>query len=319
MLRYWRVIVHVTLARGSSCAIGVGGGLEGPAVALESGELEVAQDEGQRDVGGCAFHVNEMDEPVAPVGRLRAARVLRQESDELRRERQCIHHPPLRFAGVNRDALDAEYGLVGGETLVGDLTERLAVQCVGDVGSQFLEREMADPGSGLLVGREADADIAVWDGAVGEQFLCQGHDHGHARLVVRAKECRAVGRDDRVAAAAGESAIRGRVDDDVRIAREDELSTIVGAMDDGLHVACREISRRINVREKRDDGRRAYGRRNRREHEPGVVEAYVVRSKLFEFLLQHALQVELLRRRRHRLRRCVALGVDLRVADKSLF
>ena len=83
----------------------------------------------------------------------------------------------------------------GVEVLILNLTELTAVDGVGHRGGELRSVEVVRAAANLLVRREADGNGAVRDLRMREQLRAGGDDLGHARLVVRAEERRAVGHD----------------------------------------------------------------------------------------------------------------------------
>ena len=84
------------------------------------------------------------------------------------------------------------------EILVLELADCAAVDRIGEIGAESRDVEVIDAPSHLLVGGEADADLAVCDLGMRQQILGGGHDLGHARLVVGAQQRRTVGVDERM-------------------------------------------------------------------------------------------------------------------------
>ena len=70
-------------------------------------------------------------------------------------------HAALGKARMGADALDGDGGAVGGEGLVFDVAGGLAVDRVGEVGTELLQVGLVDAAADLLVGREQDLDGAV--------------------------------------------------------------------------------------------------------------------------------------------------------------
>ena len=90
------------------------------------------------------------------------------------------------------------------------------------------------------------------------------HDRGDAALVVGAKQ-RGAGRgDDVVAEAFAEVGHVGNAQNGLRIVGQDQVTAVVGAMDDGLHASAAHLGRGIDVRDEADH-RHAGLRRGRRD------------------------------------------------------
>ena len=72
------------------------------------------------------------------------------------------------------------------EILVFQFALHAAVDRVGEVGPECLDVEVIDAASDLLIGREADADFAVFHFGVGQQVFGRCHDLRYTGFVVGA-------------------------------------------------------------------------------------------------------------------------------------
>ena len=97
---------------------------------------------------------------------------------------------------MHREARKAHLGLGGVEALVVHDADGAAVQRVAPGGAVLVEVEQRRAVAQLLVGHKADGQTRMRDRGVVEQALGQGHDLGHARLVVGGQQRAAVGADD---------------------------------------------------------------------------------------------------------------------------
>ena len=171
-------------------------------------------------------------------------------------------------AGVDRHALDGDFGRVGREGLVDDLAQVRAVQRVGEVGLEIARQVGMHAAADLLVGREADADRAVRQVRVLQQVARRGHDDGDARLVIRAQQRRPGGGHDVVAHFLRQIGQRLGRQHLAGIVGQDDVLAVVAAMDDGLDVGAGELGGRVHVRQQGDGGhsglhRRRDGRQDR--------------------------------------------------------
>ena len=149
-----------------------------------------------KDVGavallGAAVQLVHVVEALVPLGKL-GALVGRQQAVKLHGDGQAVLHLILGRAGVDGVALDGHFGLVGVEVLVLDGTGRAAIQGVANLGAEALYIKLERAAADLLIGGEAQADVAVGDLAL-EQDLGCFQDLGDAGLIVRTQQGGAVG------------------------------------------------------------------------------------------------------------------------------
>ena len=115
-----------------------------------------------------------------------------QQAVQLGGHRQGVHQQVFGRAGMHREAGDLQLGGGGVEVLVFDLAGRAAVHRVGEIGPEALHVEQVGAFADLLVGGEADAQLAVGQ-LFGLDALDGGEDVGDAGLVVAAQQGGAVG------------------------------------------------------------------------------------------------------------------------------
>ena len=205
--------------------------------------------------GGGAGQLVDVEEALAAGGGLGGEGGLGEGVDDLRGEVEGVDELALGHAGVDRDALDADDGLVGGEALEDDLAALGAVEGVGDVGREVAREVGVDAAADLLVGGEGDADRAVRDLGVGEEVAGHGHDDGDAGLVVGAEERRAAGGDDVVALALGEvGGGLGREDEVGRVGEGDARRRRSARWTMRLDAGGVELRRGVDVGEEGDGG-----------------------------------------------------------------
>ena len=106
--------------------------------------VEVARDEPELGLCGRAGDSRRVDEPLASLGRLGRAVVLREPLDDVRRELDRVHHLVLRRPGMDAVSFDADPHLGGGERLVVDAADLGAVERVREVGAELLDVEVVD-------------------------------------------------------------------------------------------------------------------------------------------------------------------------------
>ena len=148
--------------------------------------------------------------------------------------------------------MDVDFGARGVEVLVLQFALHAAVDGVGEVGAESLDVEEIHAAAHLLIGREADADFAVFDFGMREQVLRGGHDLGHARLVVGAEQRRAVGVDQRVSL---EELQFGEVRDPHReLAVQRDVAAVVLLDDAGLDILAAHVGRRVHMGDEADHG-----------------------------------------------------------------
>ena len=131
---------------------------------------------------------------------------------------------PLALSRVNVAAVHGDDGGVGAERLLVQLAGRVSVDGVGELRTELLDVEVFRAGADLLVGREADSDVAVEQFRIVDERLDGRHDDGNAGLVVRAEERGAVARDDCLADVLLQLGIFGFRDDYGRIAGQNDVA-----------------------------------------------------------------------------------------------
>ena len=193
----------------------------------------------------------------------------REQRLQLARHVDGVDHLGLGIARVDVAALDLDPGACGVEVFILQLALHAAVHRVGEVGTEGLDIEIIDAAAHLLVGREADADLAVAQLGMREQVLRGGHDLRHAGLVVGAEQRRAVGVDERVPL---EETQLGELRDLHReLSVEDDVASVVLLDDAGTDILAAHVRRGVHMGDEADDrGVFTPGRRGDRAHHIAV-------------------------------------------------
>lgn len=223
------------------------------------------------------------------------------------------------IARVHVAALNLDLGACGVEVLVLQFALEAAVHRVGEVGAERLHVEMIHAAAHLLVGREADADLAVLDLGVRHQVLRGRHDLGYAGLVVGAEQRRAVGVDERVAHEFAQLGEVGHAHGDLPVERN--VAAVVLLDDARLDVRAAHVGRRVHVGdEAHDGGVLAALRRGDRAHRVAVGVGHDLReAQRAHFVGQVAQQHQLLVGRGVGFARLRTLGVEGDVLQESVF
>ena len=181
--------VAVIQAGGNMLHLGLAGG--------KLGSIVVAHDVAQVRGGHVTLHTRQVEEALTALGVLGAGEG-GQRGVELHGHVLRIDHRVLGAAGVDAEAVHGHDGSGGIEVLIADLADVLTVNGIGVGRAEALDVKQARALADLLIGGEADAELAV--GAIfGNDALQRGHDLGHTGLVVRAQQGRAVGGDESLA------------------------------------------------------------------------------------------------------------------------
>ena len=181
----------------------------------------------------------------------------REQGLQLAGHVEGVDHLPLGVARVDVAALDVDPGARGVEVLVLQLALHAAVHGVGEVGAERRDVEVIDAATHLLVGREADADLAVFDLGMRHEVFRGAHDLRHARLVVGPEQRRAVGVDQRVALE--------------ELSVEDDVAAVVLLDDARPDVLAAHVGRGVHMGDEADDRSvPASGRRGDRAHHIAV-------------------------------------------------
>ena len=285
-------------------------------VLLDLAEVVVADDQLDHRLLGAARDARRVDEPLSLLGRLGRERVARQRRDEVRRELDRVHELALGGAGMRRAAADRDEDLPGVERLGLDLAELGAVQRVGVPGAEALEVEVVRAARDLLVHREADAERGMLDVRIPLQVGDGRHDLGHARLVVRAEQRRAVGGDDVVADLLGEQRQLLGIEHDSLAGKLDHAA-VVALVHLRVDARAGHVRRGVDVRDQPDRGR-LLDARQRAVDVAVLVEAHVVEPDLLELVTEKPSEVELLLGRGRGIDAVRRLGVDPGVAEEAV-
>lgn len=192
--------------------------------------LEVAQEEVHGARGGRALQLVEMEKPLARVGRLRREVSVRQRRHDAPGKLERIDQLGLGAAGMGGDPADRDGGFIRREGLVDNLADLAAVQRVGEIRGEPRQVDMPDARADLLVGREAEAQLAVRQLPVRQQMTRQRHQNGDASLVVGAEQRAAAGGDDVVAELLAQVGVDLRHQDQQLIVGKDDGRAVIVAM-----------------------------------------------------------------------------------------
>ena len=283
----------VTRARGSRSSISSCELEHELGVALERLVVVVAHDQGDDGLLDRGDDARRVDEPLAPLGRLRRERVPGQRGDEVGGELDGVHELALRRPRMLSPPLDVHLQLPGRERLDLELADARPVEGVGGLGAERLDVEVVGAPPHLLVDRERDAHRRPRLGGA-TKIRDRRHDLRHAGLVVGSEERRAVTRDDVVADPRRERGLVGRdrgSGSDRRAARSARRRSPRARSGDA---GARRLRRRVDVGDQADHGRaRRAGKR--RDHVAELVQLDVVEPDLSQLVGQDAREVELLR------------------------
>ena len=260
-----------------------------------------------------------MDESGASLGGLRP-HLRGQRGEDVAERVDRVDHHALGRAGMRAHAAERDRREPRAPRLVVDLAERVAVDRVGIRRAERRDVEAVHARADLLVRRERDLDRAVRDRPVVEQGLGHRHDRRDARLVVRAEQRCAVGRDQIVADHRIEHRMLRRSQDLRRIAGQRDVAALVVRVHDGRHVRAAHRGRRIDVRDERDHGHGLgvwNGRRNRRGDVTVLAQRDVHRAERRELAREHPRERPLPRRARRRRLALARLGVDSHVPQET--
>ena len=216
---------------------------------LEFLRIVVADDIADRGFLDRAVQPYAVVEPFVSFGVLRTFGG-RQQPLQFARHVERIDHLVLGVSRVDVASLNVDFGACGVEVLVFQLTLHAAVDRVGEVGAEGPDVEEIDPAAHLLVGREADTYLAVFDLGVCEQVLGGGHDFRHARLVVGTQQRRAVGMDQRVPL---EELQLGEIRDPHRqLAVQCDVAAVVLLDDVGFDILAAHVGRGVHMGDEPD-------------------------------------------------------------------
>ncbi len=145
-----------------------------------------------------------------------------------------------------------------------------------------------------------------------------GHDHGHAGLVVRPQQRRAVRRYDRLALQLLE--LRELIDlDRLRlVARQHDVRAIVVLQDLRLDILARRFRRSVLVGQPGDGRSPGHVARDRTHDDPTLMRSHVLELERFHLLEQQLAQLELARRAGVVLGLLHRCGFDLHIATKAI-
>ena len=149
-------------------------------------------------------------------------------------------------------ALNLDLRARGVEVFILQFTLHAAVDRVGEIGAEGLHVEEIHAAAHLLVGGEADADLAVFHLGVRHEVFRGGHNFRNAGLVVGAQQRRAVGVDQGVALEEGQL---GEVRNPHRqLAVQGDVAAVVLVDHAGFHLLAAHVGRGVDVGDEADDG-----------------------------------------------------------------
>ena len=174
----------------------------------------------------------------------------RQHGDKAVGDADRVDHLMLGITGMYVAALDGDLGGGGVEVFILELADCAAIHSVGEIAAESLDVELMGTQADLLVGVEADADLAMLDLGIALEISHSGDDLGDAGLIVGAKECCAVGDNQVIAQIIDQlGEILGIESDALSLVEHDGLTIII--LDDaGIDMAARHVGARIHVGDK---------------------------------------------------------------------
>ena len=208
----------------------------------------------------------------------------------------------------------------GVEVLVLQLADGAAVHRVGPVGAEALNVELMGALADFLVRVEGYSDFTVLDFGMLLQVIDGTDDFGDAGLVVGAQEGGAVGNDKVLAYIVVEfGKVGGREDDALGLAEHDVAAGIV-LYDAGVDMAPAHVGRCVQMGDEAYDGHFLVRICRKGGHQvAGVLEADFGEAHLAELVLEILGEYHLPGGARGHIGEFVALGVELHVAEKSVY
>ena len=242
----------------------------------------------------------------------------REGGGDLNRDEGGVDHDVLGGAGVDAHAAHRERRGGRVEGLKIDLADLVAVHREGKVRPEALQIQQSRAVADLLIRRETDRDGGVRPPPVQELFE-QGHNLGHARLVVRAEEGRAVGGDEGLAHRVLEIG-KGRGAEHPAARAEGDIAAVIVGMQLRLYARSGEIRGGVQMRDQADD-RVVFPSRGGREKAVGIgvlVRHDALHAEIVHLVSQQPCKGVLFFGARHLAAVFVALGIHLRIAQQSL-
>ncbi len=286
--------------------------------ALKACAVVVAQDVGERGTFHVALHAHEVIESLIALGVLRRFPSWQHHS-KLHGHAHGVEHLVLGSTGVHVEALESDACARRVEVFIFQFANGSAVHGVCPVGAKFLHVEVMRAQSNLLVGIEADANVAVLHLGVLLQPFHGGENLGDTSLVVGTEQRSAVGDDELLAHIVVKFGELLRVEDDALLLVEHDGASLV--VDDArFHVVAAHVGGGVHVGDEADGGHLlvAAVARQRGKEVAVVVERDVAQPHGVQFLLEHAGKCHLARSGRSEVRQFVALRVILHVVDKAI-
>ena len=158
--------------------------------------------------------------------------LLRQSRRKLTGDQQSVDHRILCGTGMDARAADGEFRLGRIEIVVGQISDRSAIDRVGEVGRETVHIEQFRPASPkFFIGSESKTDLPVLPFRMRDELLAGGHDRGNAGFVVGAQQGRAVRSDDRLPDIVPQAREFLRREDDFFSLVQDDIAAIISTMD----------------------------------------------------------------------------------------
>ena len=182
------------------------------------------------------------------------------------------------------------------EVFIVDLVHVAAVHRIGEIGAEALDVEQIGSLANLLVGGEADADLAVGQ-IFRKDTLGHGHDLGNARLVVGPQQGGAVGGDERLPLHLGQEGEIGHMHGGAA-ARQRHVAAVVVLMENRFDVVTGSVIGGVHMSDEAQ-GMGGLVTRGGRDHAVNIavlVHADVGDAQRLHFLRQTVGQVKLTRR-----------------------
>ena len=158
--------------------------------------------------------------------------MLRQSCRKLAGDQQSVDHRILCGTGMDARAADGEFGLGRIEVVVGQISDRSAIDRVGEVSREMVHIEQFRPASSqFFVGSESEADLPVLPFRMCEELLAGGHDGRNASFVVGAQQGCAICSDDRLPDIVAQAREFLRRKDDLLGLVQDDVTAIISRVD----------------------------------------------------------------------------------------
>ena len=192
-----------------------------------------------------ALHAGQMEEALVAVGKIRCFQCGKKRG-KLHRNEAGVDHLSIGRARVDGNPRDLDRRRRGVEVLVLQLADCPAVYRISVVRTEARDVKPVCALADFLVRRKGDFHCAV-RAVRREQQLGGRQNLRHARLIVRAEQCRAVGHDQAFADVLLQGSIVPRRKDNALRLVENNVSAIVGFRDSRVNRTAGRIRRGIHV------------------------------------------------------------------------